>query len=53
MLDLLINFVRNKLGHNRFLKNLFETTLRCTLREVRDAIPSITKGNLENMQHVR
>ena len=37
MPGLLINYVRNKLRQNRFLKNIFDTTLRCTVGEVHEA----------------
>ena len=37
MSGLLINYVRNKLRQNRFLKNIFDTTLRCTVGEVHEA----------------
>ena len=59
MLDILIIFVRKlnfvTLRHNRFLKTIFETTLRCTLStvgETHETIPSITGGDLEPL-HVR
>ena len=60
MLDTLIIFARKlnfvKLCHNRFLKNIFETTLRCTMStvgEMHETILSTTGGDLEHLQHVR
>ena len=60
MLDTLITFVRKlnfvKLRRNRFLKNIFETTLGCTVStvgEMHKTILSITGGDLEPVQHVR
>ena len=54
MLDTLITFVTKlnfvKLRRNRILKNIFETTLRCTVRtvgEMHETILSITGGDLE------
>ena len=59
MLDVLIILVKKlnfvTLRHNRFLKTIFETTLRCTLstvRETHETFLSITGGNLEPL-HVR
>ena len=57
MLDILIIFVRKlnfvKLRRNGFLKNIFETTLRCTVGETHETILSITGVDLEPLQHVR
>ena len=60
MLDILVNLVRKlsfvTLRRNRFLKNIFETTLRCTVStvgETHETIMSITGGDLEPLQHVR
>ena len=60
MLDILVNLVRKlsfvTLRRNRFLKNIFETTLRCTVStvgETHKTIMSITGGDLEPLQHVR
>ena len=60
MLDTLIIFVRKlnfvKLCHNRFLKNVFETTLRCTVStvgEMHETILLITGGELEPLQYVK
>ena len=60
MLDTLITFVRKlnfvKLRRNRFLKNIFETTLGSTVStvgEMHETILSITGGDLEPVQHVR
>ena len=54
MLDTLIIFVRKlnfvKLCHNRLLRNISETNLRCTVRtvgEMDQTIMSITGGDLE------
>ena len=54
MLDILIILVRKlnfvTLRHNRFLKTIFETTLRCalsTVGEMHETILSITGGDLE------
>ena len=47
MLDLLIQFIRNKLCHNWSLKNIFETTLRCTIGKVHESILTITRRDLE------
>ena len=51
MLDTSIIFARKlnfvKLRHNQFLKNIFETTLRCTVStvgEMHETILSITEG---------
>ena len=54
MLDILIIFV--KLRHNRFLKNIFESTLRCpvsTAGEVHKPTLSITRADLELLHLVR
>ena len=54
MLGILIFFV--KLRHNRFLKNIFEISLRCTVStvgEMHEPILSITGGDLEPMHLVR
>ena len=54
MLDILIIFV--KLRHNRFLANIFESTLRCTVStagEVHEPILSITRADLEPLHLVR
>ena len=54
MLDILVIFV--KLRHNRFLKNIFEISLRCTVStvgEMHEPILSITRGDLEPMHLVR
>ena len=60
MLDTLIIVVRKlnfvKLRHNRLFKNIFETTLRCTVStvgEMHEIILSITREDLEPLQHVR
>ena len=60
MLNTLIIFARKlnlvRLRHNRFLKNIFETTLRCTVStvgEMHETILSITGGDLEPLQNVR
>ena len=53
MLDILVIFV--KLRHNRFLKNIFEISLRCivsTVGEMHEHILSITKADLEPMHLV-
>ena len=57
MLDTLIISTRKlsfvKLCRNRFLKNRFETTLRCTVKtvgEMHETILSITGGDLETLQ---
>ena len=49
-----LNFV--KLRRNRFLKTIFETTLRCTLStvgETHETILSITGGDLEPLHVTR
>ena len=49
-----LNFV--KLRHNRFLKSIFETTLRCTVStvgETHETILSITEGDVQPLQDVR
>ena len=54
MLDILIIFV--KLRHNQFLKNIFESTLHCTVStvgEVHEPILSITRTDLEPLHLVR
>ena len=54
MLDILIVFV--KLRHNRFLKNIFEISLRCTVStvgEMHEPILSITRADLESLHLVR
>ena len=60
MLDILIIFIRKlnfvKLRRNQLLKNIFETTLRCTVGtvcEARETILSITGGDLEPLPYVR
>ena len=60
MLSALIIFVRKlnfvKLCRNRLLKNIFETTLCCTVStvgEMHETILSITGKDLEPLQHVR
>ena len=60
MLDILLILVRKlnfvTLRPNRFLKTIFETTLRCTVStvgETHETILSITGGDLEPLQHVR
>ena len=56
----LIIFVRKltfvKLRQNRFLKSIFETTLRCTVStvgETHETILSITGGDVQPLQDVR
>ena len=54
MLDILIIFV--KLRHNRFVKNIFESTLCCTVStagEVHETVLSITKTDLETLHLIR
>lgn len=53
MLYLLITFVGNEARHNRFFKNVFETTLACSVRQVHETILSITRGDLEPLQHIK
>ena len=67
MAYILIIFVRKlnfvKLRHNRFLKSIFENTLRCTVSTVGDtvstvgetheAILSIIGGDVQPLQDVR
>ena len=60
MLDILRIFVRKlnfvKLRRNGFLKNIFETTLCCTVStvdETHETIMLITGVDLEPLQHVR
>ena len=59
MLDIVITLLRElnfvTLRHNRFLKTIFETILRCTLStvgETHETIMSITGEDLEPL-HVR
>ena len=54
MLDVLIIFV--KLRQNRFLKNIFEISLRCTVStvsEVHEPILSIARADQEPLHLVR
>ena len=54
ILNILVIFV--KLRHNRFLKNIFEMSLRCTVStvgEMHEPILSITRADLEAMHLVR
>ena len=54
MLDFLI--ISAKRSQNRFLKNIFERTLRCTVStvgEVHEAILSINRADLEPLHLVR
>ena len=54
MLDILIVFV--KLRQNRFLKNIFESILRCTVStpgEAHEPILSINRAHLEPLHLVR
>ena len=54
MLDILVIFV--KFSHNRFLKNVFEISLSCTVStvgEMHEPILSVTRADLELMHLVR